>query len=90
IIAVGRLNKLRGVNDAEFAITISDAYQRSGLGTILLTKLVEIGRNEGVDRIIADILPENKGMQRVCEKVGFKLKMDYEEQVVKAVYEVQH
>ncbi len=90
IIAVGRLNKLRGVNEAEFAITISDAYQRTGMGTLLLNKLVEIGRAEGVDRIIADILPENKGMQRVCEKVGFNLKMDYEEQVVKAVYEINH
>ncbi len=89
IIAVGRLNKLRGINEAEFAITISDAFQRNGLGTLLLNKLVEIGRAEGVDRIVADILPENKGMQRVCEKVGFNLKMDYEEQVVKAVYAIK-
>ena len=89
IVAVGRLNKLRGVNDAEFAITISDNYQRCGLGTALLSKLVEIGRMEKVDRIVADILPENRGMIAVSEKVGFKMQMDYEEQVVKAVYDLR-
>ncbi len=89
IIAVGRLNKLRGANDAEFAITISDAYQNMGLGTKLLSMLVEIGRDEGVARIIADILPENQGMQRVSKKVGFELHYDPGEQVVKAVLPLQ-
>jgi len=88
-IAVGRLNKLRGMNDAEFAILISDDYQRSGLGTMLLDRLVQIGRAEKIDRIVADILTENRGMQRACEKVGFKLRFDQEEQVVKAVIELQ-
>jgi acetyltransferase len=90
IIAVGRINKLRGTNDAEFAITISDDYQRTGLGTVLLDQLVQIGRAEKIDRIIADILVENSGMQRVCEKVGFKLRYDSDEQVVKAVIELQN
>jgi acetyltransferase len=90
IIAVGRINKLRGTNDAEFAITISDKYQRTGLGTVLLDQLVQIGRVEKVDRIVADILMENRGMQRVCEKVGFKLRYDGDEQIVKAVIELQN
>lgn len=85
IIAVGRLNRLRGVNEAEFAILISDAYQRSGLGTALLGHLVQIGRTEKIDRIVADILLENRGMLRACEKVGFTLRYDYEEQIAKAV-----
>ncbi len=89
IIAVGRLNKLRGINDAEYAILISDGYQRSGIGTKLLSRLVEIGREEGIDRIVADILPENKGMIKASEKVGFTHRMDYDEQVVKAVIELQ-
>lgn len=88
IIAVGRLNRLRGVNDAEFAILISDDYQRSGLGTALLDRLVQIGRAEKIDRIVADILLENQGMLRACEKVGFTLRYDYEEQIAKAVIEL--
>lgn len=88
IIAVGRLNRLRGVNDAEFAILISDDCQRSGLGTALLDRLVQIGRAEKIDRIVADILLENRGMLRACEKVGFTLRYDYEEQIAKAVIEL--
>lgn len=83
IIAVGRLGRLRKQNVAEYAIVISDACQRSGLGTELLTRLVEIGRDFGVDAIIADILPDNRGMQLVSERLGFKARYDADDQVVK-------
>lgn len=76
IIAIGRLSKLHGVSAAEFSITISDAWQRHGLGTELLNRLVAIGREEGLSRISADILPENAGMQAVARKVGFTVKTD--------------
>ncbi|HEY9598631.1 MAG TPA: bifunctional acetate--CoA ligase family protein/GNAT family N-acetyltransferase, partial [Cyanophyceae cyanobacterium] len=73
ILAAGRLSKMHGVNEAEFAMLVSDTYQRRGLGTELLRRLVQIGREEGLDRITADILAENFAMQKVCEKVGFRL-----------------
>ena len=73
ILGVGRLSKLHGVNEAEFAMLVSDLYQRQGLGTELLRRLVQIGRDEKLDRITADILSENRPMQRVSEKVGFSL-----------------
>ncbi|MBE9169589.1 bifunctional acetate--CoA ligase family protein/GNAT family N-acetyltransferase [Pleurocapsales cyanobacterium LEGE 06147] len=73
ILAVGRLSKLHGFNEAEFAMVISDFYQHQGLGTELLRRLVQIGRDEGLARISADILPENRAMQQVCQKIGFRL-----------------
>jgi acetyltransferase len=76
IIGVGRLIRLHGVNEAEFAIVISDRFQRQGLGTQLLRLLVDIGRGEGVERIFGQILPENYGMQQVSKKVGFTLSFD--------------
>ncbi|MCS6774244.1 MAG: bifunctional acetate--CoA ligase family protein/GNAT family N-acetyltransferase [Anaerolineae bacterium] len=84
IIGVGRLIKLRGGMEGEFAILISDAYQQLGLGRELLSRLVQIGRNERLARITADILPENVGMIRVSEQVGFKCRYDHDEGVVKA------
>ncbi len=74
ILGVGRLSKLHGVNEAEFAMLVSDAYQRRGLGTEILRRLVEIGRDERLIKINAAILPENRAMQRVAQKVGFKLR----------------
>lgn len=74
ILGVGRLSKLHGRKEAEFAMLVNDAYQKQGLGTKLLEQLVAIARQEGMTRITAEILHENRAMQRVCEKVGFQLK----------------
>jgi acetyltransferase len=76
ILGVGRLIKVHGVNEAEFAIVISDQLQGQGLGTYLLKLLLDIGRQEGLERIIGHILPDNYGMQRVCKKLGFALNYD--------------
>jgi acetyltransferase len=84
IVGVGRLTKQRGTQIGEFAVTISDGQQGSGLGTELLRRVVEVGRREGLDAIVADILPENRDMQRVSEKVGFTCTFDAEENVVRA------
>jgi len=89
IVGVGRLSKLPttsepGTQDAEFAILVSDQSQRQGLGTLLLSRLVDIGRDEHIARIIADILPENRGMQRICKNLGFRLHHAFADGVVNA------
>jgi acetyltransferase len=73
ILAVGRLSKLHGSNAAEFAMLVSDKFQYQGLGTELLRRLLEVGKNERSCCIYADILADNSGMQRVCEKLGFQI-----------------
>jgi len=74
IIGVGRLSKIYGANESEFSLLISDQWQNKGLGTQILKQLVQIGRNEGLNTISASILPENIEMQKVAEKIGFKLR----------------
>ncbi len=73
LLAVGRLTKAHGLNEAEFALIVSDRFQGQGLGTELLKRLVQIGRDEKLDRITANMLPENHAMHHVSKKVGFKL-----------------
>ena len=84
IIGVGRLIKLPGTNEAEFAVVISDQFQGRGLGTHLLASLVDIGRQEGVKLIVAQILRENYHMQRVAKKVGFEVNYDAFSDVMRA------
>lgn len=74
LLGVGRLSKSHGRNEGEFAMLISDRYHRQGLGTELLTQLLRVGQNEGLDKITAEILHDNQGMQGVCQKLGFELK----------------
>lgn len=88
IIAMGQLVKLHGSNDAEFAILVSDQYQRTGLGTELLTRLLDIGRDENIERIVAEILPQNEGMKRVCRKLGFDMKHNREDHLMEAMIEL--
>jgi acetyltransferase len=73
ILGVGRLSKLHGTNAAEFAILVSDRYQCQGIGTELVSRLLQVGRDEQITQITADILADNNGMQRVCEKLGFRV-----------------
>jgi acetyltransferase len=76
ILAVGRLSKLHGVNEAEFSLMVSDSFHGLGIGTEILRRLIQVGRDEQLTRITAEILPENMAMQRVAEKVGFRLHRD--------------
>jgi len=86
ILAVARLRKI-DPTDAELAVLITDEYQGRGLGTELSRRLVEIARAEKIERVIAEILPENIHMQRVCRELGFRLEQlpDYG---VRAIYEI--
>ncbi len=83
ILGVGRLSKLPLSEDAEFAVLIRDDWQNRGLGTNLLSMLVEVAKDEKVATLSADILRENKEMQSVCRKIGFAL-ADGEEGVIRA------
>jgi acetyltransferase len=84
IVAAARLSKIHGENEAEFGLLISDAFQRRGLGTELLRRLVEIGRNEGLGRISGDILSANYNMQHISEKLGFHITSTDDPSVVRA------
>ena len=71
-------------NDGEVAVLISDNYQGRGLGKELLARLLIVGADEKLTRLTADILPDNRDVMRICEKLGFKLKHSLEDEVVKA------
>jgi acetyltransferase len=76
ILGVGRLSKLHGANEGEFALLIGDQWQNHGLGTELLRTLVRIGRNEKLFRITGHILAGNRAMQHVSANAGFTVARD--------------
>lgn len=88
IIAVARLIKAHGANEAEVTIVVSDDRQGKGLGTKLLSDLTAIGRAEGLERIVGSILPENYVMQRICRRLGFTLRYNPSEGAIEAVIEL--
>ncbi|MFN8619238.1 MAG: bifunctional acetate--CoA ligase family protein/GNAT family N-acetyltransferase [Chloroflexota bacterium] len=88
IAGVGRLSKLRDGLTAEFAILVSDRYQGRGLGSELLTRLIDVGRREGLHRIVAEILDTNGGMIRLSKRLGFEVTGDPMEGSMTAVLDL--
>jgi acetyltransferase len=86
ILGVGRLSKQHGRTDAEFAVLVSDEWHRQGLGTELLRRLIEIGRNEKLSHIAGIILADNHAMQHICRKVGFKVIHNGDDNSFRATY----
>jgi acetyltransferase len=84
IIGVGRLIKVHGANEAEFAIVVSDECQGQGLGKHFLKLLLEIGRQEGIELIFGHILPDNDAMLRVSKNLGFTVNYDSFAEVMRA------
>ena len=86
IIAVGRLTRLQNPEQAEFSMLVRDDYQGQGIGTRLLKYLLDFGRDEGITDVMAFMLPENKGMLGISERLGFRLERDRD--LVKATIEL--
>jgi GNAT superfamily N-acetyltransferase len=45
--------------DHELGVLVEDGWQRRGIGTELLTRLVASARARGIDDIVADVLGED-------------------------------
>jgi len=85
IIAIGRLSRLRGKDEAEMAVLVDDRFQHQGLGTLLYRRLIEVAGDENLKSVISTILAENREMQAICRKLGFKMETDLEDGTVEAV-----
>jgi len=63
-------------DEAEFAIVLSDAWQRCGLGAKLLASLIDAARRNGVRRLVATTLSANSGMLALARRMGFTLALN--------------
>jgi acetate---CoA ligase (ADP-forming) len=73
IVAVANYERLRDPDLAEAAFAVADPYQRRGIGTRLVEQLAERAGREGIDRFVAEVLSDNRGMLGVFESLGFEL-----------------
>jgi acetyltransferase len=86
ILGVGRMMKIHGTKEAEVAAVVSDQWQGRGLGKELMARLLVVGSDEKLTKLTADILPDNRDIMRVCEKLGFSLKHSLDDEVVRAEF----
>ena len=72
VIGVARFVRPDGrTRSAEVAIAIADEWQCAGLGSALLTALIERARTTDLERLTAITLSENRGAAQLARAVGF-------------------
>ena len=73
LIGVGRLIADTDHETAEYAILITDAWQNKNLGNILTQYCLEISKELGLKRIIAETTTDNKPMIAIFKKLNFSI-----------------
>ena len=71
IVAVAEFMRLRDERSAEVAFAVADEHQGRGVGTRLLEQLALRASSAGIERFVAQVLPENSAMLAVFRDAGF-------------------
>ena len=87
IIAVGRYDVIEK-GQAEVAFLVQDSHQGRGIGQLLLEHLAQAGRERGVDRFVAEILPDNRRMIQVFREQGYTVKGGWDEGVMHLEFDI--
>ena len=91
LVGIARYDRLGGPTDgtAEVAFNVSDAFQGRGIGSVLLEHLAAIGQEAGVERFVADVLPQNRKMLSVFRDAGYEVKHRFDDGVVALRFDIR-
>lgn len=91
IAGIGRYDRLDGdeASTAEVAFNVSDAHRGRGIGSVLLEHLADIGREHGVRRFVADVLPQNRRMIGVFRDAGYEVAHTFDDGVIVVSFDIE-
>lgn len=75
-IGVARLSVQTDQDDCEFAVTVADAWQHKGLGTLLVQRLIEVARARGIKTLHSSDAADNDLMRKFAEHLHFEHQRD--------------
>ena len=79
LVGVARYGRVPGQHDeAEVAVVVEDSYQRRGLGTALLQRLMWHARTQGYRYWTAEINVANARMMKFIQRGGLPISKKYE------------
>ena len=73
IVTLAEYARLRDPKTAEVAFTVADDFQGRGAATRLLEQLALRAADVGIERFVAEVLPENSAMLAVFRDAGFEV-----------------
>ena len=91
IVGVGRYDVVDPGKDdtrAEVAFLVQDAHQGRGVAQLLLEHLAQAGRERGVHRFVAEVLPDNRRMLQVFREQGYQVKGGWDEGVMHVEFDI--
>ncbi|HCB05697.1 MAG TPA: GNAT family N-acetyltransferase [Nocardioides bacterium] len=88
MIAVGRYDVVKA-GEAEVAFLVEDQHQGRGIAQILLEHLAQAGRERGVERFVAEVLPDNQRMIQTFRDAGYRVVSAYDEGVLQLEFSIE-
>ncbi|HSL28987.1 MAG TPA: bifunctional acetate--CoA ligase family protein/GNAT family N-acetyltransferase [Anaerolineales bacterium] len=88
IMGIARLSRIHGTKEARLSILIGDPYQGVGLGGELISRAIEVARNERMNRLSAILTQDNQVMLHIFQKLGFTIQPVNHETVIAAILEL--
>ncbi len=82
MIAVGRYDAAEGSTEAEVAFLVEDRHQGRGIAQLLLEHLAQAGRERGMEKFTAEVLPDNAKMISTFRDAGYQVVSGYEDGVL--------
>ncbi len=87
IIGIGRYDRIDPTS-AEVAFNISDHFQGKGIGSVMLEHLAAIAQEMGINRFVAEVLPQNRKMLTVFKEAGYEVTHHIEDGVVEVSFDI--
>jgi len=73
VIGLGAYMLEPNKNIAEIAFSVSRPWQAKGIATLILHKLAETAKNNGIEGLVAYTSPDNKSMIKLFRKLPYKV-----------------
>ncbi len=74
---------------AEVSFLVEDAHQGRGLGQLLLEHLAQAARERGLQRFVADVLPDNGRMLQVFRDQGYRVSQHLADGVLRLEFPIE-
>lgn len=75
-VGVARYGAADRADRAELGVTVTDAWQRRGIATILMSAIMRYARSHGFRELTGLVLPDNHGMLELARSLGFTVTLD--------------
>lgn len=87
MVGVGRYDRIDDA-EAEVAFLVQDGLQGRGIAQLLLEHLAQAGRERGVRRFVAEVLPDNSRMIQTFSDAGYRVERGLTDGILRLTFAI--